>query len=304
MGATLADGGVNPVTGERVVAADTCARVLAVMATAGLYERSGEWLYDIGLPGKSGVSGGHRDGRRPARAASATFSPPLDAAGNSVRGQLLDGLPLRAPRPQHLRVRSGAPDRLISRLGPIAEPEEHHPQQVPQLLLLAPGETRQDLGLGGHVPDDDIVDQVPPATVRRTTTLRRSAAPARSTRPPLLEPVDAVRDRTGRHHGLARRARPPSARTAAPTAASVASTSYIQFSMPWRAKFSARRRSTSRDRRDTRPMTPNGRTSTSGAPPATDRRCDRRCPAAGGPQPRIVPVLPLTVIILILRYLT
>jgi glutaminase len=55
MGATLADGGVNPVTRERVMDADRCKRVLAVMATAGLYEQSGDWLYEVGLPGKSGV---------------------------------------------------------------------------------------------------------------------------------------------------------------------------------------------------------------------------------------------------------
>ena len=58
MGATLADGGVNPVTGERAVDRANCKRVLAVLATSGLYERSGDWLYDVGLPGKSGVSGG------------------------------------------------------------------------------------------------------------------------------------------------------------------------------------------------------------------------------------------------------
>ena len=58
MGATLADGGVNPVTGERVVDASVCRYVLAALATSGLYERSGEWLFSIGLPGKSGVSGG------------------------------------------------------------------------------------------------------------------------------------------------------------------------------------------------------------------------------------------------------
>ena len=58
MGATLADGGVNPRTGKRVIAMAHCRRVLAVMATAGLYEESGEWLYEVGLPGKSGVSGG------------------------------------------------------------------------------------------------------------------------------------------------------------------------------------------------------------------------------------------------------
>lgn len=57
MGATLANGGVNVLTGKRVVDAEVCRYVLAVMATAGLYETSGEWLYDIGLPGKSGVGG-------------------------------------------------------------------------------------------------------------------------------------------------------------------------------------------------------------------------------------------------------
>jgi glutaminase len=88
MGATLAAGGVNPVTGEQVVSADTCRHVLAVMATAGLYERSGSWLFDIGLPGKSGVSGGMVT-VSPGKGALATYSPPLDAAGNSVRGQLV-----------------------------------------------------------------------------------------------------------------------------------------------------------------------------------------------------------------------
>jgi glutaminase len=88
MGATLADGGVNPITGERVVEAVTCRYVLAVLATAGLYERTGEWLYEVGLPGKSGVSGGIVT-IAPGKGGLGTFSPPLDAAGNSVRGELL-----------------------------------------------------------------------------------------------------------------------------------------------------------------------------------------------------------------------
>jgi glutaminase len=86
MGATLADGGVNPVTGERVVAASVCGDTLAVLAATGLYERSGEWLFEIGIPGKSGISGGIVT-VAPGKAGIATFSPPLDAAGNSVRGQ-------------------------------------------------------------------------------------------------------------------------------------------------------------------------------------------------------------------------
>ena len=88
MGATLADGGVNPVTGEAVVGAGTCRHVLAVLATAGLYERTGDWLYEVGLPGKSGVSGGIVT-VAPGKGGMGTFSPPLDPAGNSVRGQLL-----------------------------------------------------------------------------------------------------------------------------------------------------------------------------------------------------------------------
>ena len=87
MGATLADGGVNPVTGERVIEPKLCHYVLAVMATAGLYETSGDWLYDVGLPGKSGIGGGIVT-VSPGKGGLGTYSPPLDAAGNSVRGVL------------------------------------------------------------------------------------------------------------------------------------------------------------------------------------------------------------------------
>jgi len=88
MAATLSNGGVNPQTQERVIARGVCRRVLAVMATAGLYELSGDWLYEIGMPGKSGVSGGIVT-VSPGKGGMATFSPPLDPAGNSVRGQLV-----------------------------------------------------------------------------------------------------------------------------------------------------------------------------------------------------------------------
>jgi glutaminase len=87
MGATLADGGTNPVTGDRVVHPDTAHATLAVMTIAGMYETSGDWLFDIGMPGKSGIGGGIVT-VSPGKGALATFSPLLDAAGNSVRGQL------------------------------------------------------------------------------------------------------------------------------------------------------------------------------------------------------------------------
>jgi len=86
MGTTLADGGVNPITKERVVDNTVCHYTLAVMVTAGLYETSGDWLYDIGLPGKSGIGGGIVT-VSPGKGGLGTFAPLLDAAGNSVKGQ-------------------------------------------------------------------------------------------------------------------------------------------------------------------------------------------------------------------------
>ncbi|MCL2419735.1 MAG: glutaminase A [Conexibacteraceae bacterium] len=88
MGATLAHGGVNPCTKERVVDAAVCHYALAVMLTSGLYETSGDWLYDVGLPGKSGIGGGIVT-VSPGKGGIGTFAPPLDAAGNSVKGQLV-----------------------------------------------------------------------------------------------------------------------------------------------------------------------------------------------------------------------
>lgn len=87
MAATLANGGVNPVTKERIIDAIHCQHVLAVMVTAGLYENSGDWLYETGLPGKSGVSGGMVT-VSPGKGGLGTFAPRLDQAGNSVKGQL------------------------------------------------------------------------------------------------------------------------------------------------------------------------------------------------------------------------
>jgi glutaminase len=88
MAATLANGGVNPLTKEPIIDAIHCQHVLAVMVTAGLYENSGDWLYETGLPGKSGVSGGIVT-VSPGKGGLGIFAPPLDEAGNSVKGQLV-----------------------------------------------------------------------------------------------------------------------------------------------------------------------------------------------------------------------
>jgi len=85
MGATLANGGLNPRTGKRAMAAELVDEVLAVMLMAGFYDESGRWAYDVGLPAKSGVGGGIV-AVVPGRMALAAYSPRLSPAGNSVRG--------------------------------------------------------------------------------------------------------------------------------------------------------------------------------------------------------------------------
>ena len=105
MAATLAAGGGNPVTGKQVMDAANVPGVLAVMATAGLYDDSGKWLYHTGLPAKSGVGGG-LIAVSPCKFGIAVVSPPLDGAGNSVRAEraiaaisaALGGNPLGAGR--------------------------------------------------------------------------------------------------------------------------------------------------------------------------------------------------------------
>jgi glutaminase len=102
MAATLANGGRNPITGKQVMRNENIDELLAVMATAGLYDDSGQWLYNTGLPAKSGVGGGII-AVSPGRFGIAVISPPLDEAGNSVRAQkaiadvsnALDGNPYR-----------------------------------------------------------------------------------------------------------------------------------------------------------------------------------------------------------------
>jgi glutaminase len=86
MGATLAFGGRNPITKKQVIEARHVPGILSVMATAGLYDDTGKWMFHAGLPAKSGVGGGLM-AVSPGKFGIGTFAPPLDAAGNSVRGQ-------------------------------------------------------------------------------------------------------------------------------------------------------------------------------------------------------------------------
>jgi glutaminase len=86
MGATLANGGINPATGERVIKAEDIPEILSAMTMAGLYDSSGGWAWHVGLPSKSGVGGGIV-AVVPGKGAIAVFAPRLDEAGNSVKAQ-------------------------------------------------------------------------------------------------------------------------------------------------------------------------------------------------------------------------
>lgn len=85
MSATLANGGTQPVTGEKILDADVCRLTLSVMSSAGMYDGAGRWMAEVGIPAKSGVSGGLL-GTLPGQLGVATFSPRLNKEGNSVRG--------------------------------------------------------------------------------------------------------------------------------------------------------------------------------------------------------------------------
>ncbi|MFO0946010.1 MAG: glutaminase A [Planctomycetota bacterium] len=85
IGATLANGGVNPITGERAISAKYVKYLLAAMFTCGMYDYAGEWAFRVGLPAKSGVGGGIV-AVVPGKVGIGLFSPPLDVKGNSVRG--------------------------------------------------------------------------------------------------------------------------------------------------------------------------------------------------------------------------
>ncbi len=130
MAATLANGGVNPVTRQRAMSAASVRSVLSVMASCGMYDGAGDWLVTVGLPAKSGVSGGIL-AVVPGQLGIAVFSPPLDHRGNSVRGvavcrELATALDLHLvgrgqARVPPVRVRDSLARRSSKRVRPAAE---------------------------------------------------------------------------------------------------------------------------------------------------------------------------------------
>jgi glutaminase len=106
MGATLADGGVNPLTRERVVDAAVCHFTLAVMTTAGMYETSGDWLYDVGVPGKSGIGGRDR-GRLPGQGRAGHLRPAPRPLRQQRQGPARGQAPVPPTGAEPVRLRAG-----------------------------------------------------------------------------------------------------------------------------------------------------------------------------------------------------
>lgn len=173
MAATLASTGVNPVTRERVLREDTVRNVLSVMASCGMYDSAGDWLYTVGLPAKSGVAGGVI-AVLPGQLGIAVYSPPLDVHGNSVRGikvceELSDELhlhvmsPARRPPPP-VRVERTCLDSRSKRLRSQAEQKvlSEHGSRVKVLelqgeLSFAAGELVTSSALSGADETDFAV---------------------------------------------------------------------------------------------------------------------------------------------------
>ncbi len=125
MAATLANGGVNPLSGERALGREYVDRVLSVMTTCGMYDSAGEWVVDVGMPAKSGVAGGVL-AVLPGQLGIAVFSPPLDPHGNSVRGvevcRQISDRPRPQPAPRRPLLALGGAPQLQRRRRSLAPP--------------------------------------------------------------------------------------------------------------------------------------------------------------------------------------
>lgn len=155
MAATLANGGVHPVTGERALPSEHVERVLSVMATCGMYDFAGSWLYEIGMPAKSGVGGGII-AVLPGRFGIGIFSPRLDPKGNSVRGievcrHLSQDFGL------HVFRRSGEPGMALGRIYTAAQaPSKRQPSPAMRSYLNEHAHRIKYLCLHGYLAVDGV----------------------------------------------------------------------------------------------------------------------------------------------------
>lgn len=155
MAATLANGGVHPVTGQRALPAEHVERVLSVMATCGMYDFAGSWLYEVGMPAKSGVGGGII-AVLPGRFGIGIFSPLLDAKGNSVRG-IEVCRHLSRDFGLHVFNRAGDPSMALGRVYTAAQaPSKRHPAQEIRDCLSEHAHRIKYLCLHGYLAVDGV----------------------------------------------------------------------------------------------------------------------------------------------------
>jgi glutaminase len=155
MAATLANGGVHPVTGQRALPTEHVERVLSVMATCGMYNYAGSWLFEVGMPAKSGVGGGII-AVLPGRFGIGVFSPRLDAKGNSARGievckRLSEDFGL------HVFSRTGDPSMALGRVYTGADaPSRRQPSIEMRALLMEQAHRIKYLCLHGYLAVDGV----------------------------------------------------------------------------------------------------------------------------------------------------
>lgn len=155
MAATLANGGINPLTGKRALPVEHVERVLSVMATCGMYDFAGSWLYEIGMPAKSGVGGGII-AVLPGRFGIGIFSPRLDAKGNSVRG-IEACRHLSQDFGLHVFRRAGEPGMALGRIYTAAEaPSKRQPTPVMRSYLNEHAQRIKYLCLHGYIAVDGV----------------------------------------------------------------------------------------------------------------------------------------------------
>lgn len=155
MAATLANGGVHPLTGERALPGEHVERVLSVMATCGMYDFAGSWLYEVGMPAKSGVGGGII-AVLPGRFGIGIFSPKLDAKGNSVRG-ILACKQLSEDFGLHIFSRTSTPSKALSRVYTGADaPSRRQPSGEMRTYLTANAHRIKYLCLHGFLAVDGV----------------------------------------------------------------------------------------------------------------------------------------------------
>lgn len=134
MAATLANRGVNPLTGKQAIRGEYVANMLSVMSSCGMYDWAGEWIYKVGMPAKSGVAGGII-AVLPGQLGIGVFSPPLDSHGNSVRGiRVCEALSQRLDL--HLFNRRGTRDGAVRLFFDGSRVNSHRVRSIEETTLL------------------------------------------------------------------------------------------------------------------------------------------------------------------------